>query len=105
MVAIYIVSEKGKNVFLRLKQYKIAQDEKKSLETAKMIVRGKIKNQISFMQRIKRKNQIDDKKILDAIIKIKLFLNDVENCESTESLRGVEGCASRCYFEVFRLIA
>ena len=46
----------GKNVFLRQKQYRILDDEKKSLDIAKSIVCGKIKNQISFMQRIKRKN-------------------------------------------------
>lgn len=94
--------KEDKNCFLRLKQYQLLQDEKKSLEVAKEIVRGKIKNQISFMQRIKRKNQVEEEKVLEAISQVKNLLADVDNCETVESLRGKEGCAAKSYFEVFR---
>ena len=46
----------SKNIFLRQKQFRILDNPKKSLEIAKNIVAGKIRNEISFMQRIKRKS-------------------------------------------------
>lgn len=59
--------ENGKNVFLRQKQFRILDDKLKSSEIAKSIVIGKIKNQISFMQRIKRKDNRTNAEIESAI--------------------------------------
>ena len=47
----------SKNVFLRQKQYEILSSQEKTLQLAKSIVFGKIRNQLSFMQRIKRKGK------------------------------------------------
>ena len=91
----------SKNVFLRQKQYRILDDKKSSLEIARSIVIGKIKNQISFMQRIKRKNGAEEKKVIDAINAVKNTLNDSEKTEEIEKLRGYEGIAARNYFSVF----
>ena len=57
----------SKNVFLRQKQFRILDDEIKSLEIAKSIVAGKIRNEISFMQRIKRKGNSEDIQIENSI--------------------------------------
>ena len=51
----------SKNIFLRQKQYRILDDKKASLEIARSIVCGKIRNEISFMQRIKRKSDFTAK--------------------------------------------
>ena len=91
----------SKNVFLRQKQYRILDNEKQSLEIARSIVVGKIKNQISFMQRIKRKNGMEEKSVTDAIASIKNTLNDAEKTDDIEKLRGYEGIAARYYFSVF----
>ena len=91
----------SKNVFLRQKQYLISADESESLEIAKMIAVGKMKNQVSFMQRIKRKNDTTEE-IENAIVKTKKIIEDAQNALSVESLRGYEGNASRLYFDVFR---
>lgn len=95
----------GKNVFLRQKQYAILSNEKQSLEIAKSIVIGKIKNQLSFVQRIKRKNddKLADKKIQLEVYKLKSYLVDCEETDSVEKLRGLEGISARSYFSVFGL--
>lgn len=90
-----------RNVFLRMAQYKIWNDEKKSLEIAKGIVTGKIKNQLSFMQRIKRTSKLEEE-LHQAVKKIKEVQNEIQKCVHIKSLRGLEGAASRIYFSVFK---
>lgn len=91
----------SKNVFLRQKQFRILDDEKKSLGIAISIVAGKIRNEISFMQRIKRKANSDDEKVKDAINDVKNVLASLEKAQNIDELRGFEGIAARKYFEVF----
>lgn len=91
----------GKNVFLRQRQYRILDDQKQSLEIARSIVTGKIKNQISFMQRIKRKTGAEERIILDSINATKNILENAQITDDIEKLRGYEGIAARQYFEVF----
>lgn len=94
----------NKNVFLRQKQYQILSNQKQSLEIARSIVVGKIKNQISFMQRIKRKSNLTDNeelKIEDALNSVKSSLSYAETTDNIEKLRGFEGIAARSYFSIF----
>ena len=91
----------SKNIFLRQRQFRIIDDSKKSLEIARSIVRGKIRNEISFMQRIKRKSDKELRVLEDAVSFVKNTLNDVERTEDIEQLRGYEGVAARKYFAVF----
>lgn len=93
----------GKNIFLRQKQFRILDNPQKSLEIAKSIVTGKIRNEISFMQRIKRKNNFSDKKIEFALASVKTALSNAESTDDIDKLRGYEGIAARKYFEVFGL--
>ncbi len=96
----------SKNIFLRQRQYRILDNEKSSLEIARSIVCGKIRNEISFMQRIKRKSTStikDEEKIKEAINFVKNLLIDAEKASSIDSLRGYEGNAAKKYFEVFGL--
>lgn len=97
----------SKNVFLRQKQYAVLSDGAASLEIAKSIVEGKIRNQICFMQRIKRKSDgfgvTAEKTVQNAVERAKRFLADCERAESIEKLRGFEGIAAKSYFEVFAL--
>lgn len=92
----------GKNIFLRQKQFRILDNPQKSLEIARSIVAGKIRNEISFMQRIKRKNSASDKNIENAVIAVKRILDKAENANDMEQVRGFEGLAAREYFGVFR---
>lgn len=91
-----------KNVFLRQKQFRILDNPKKSLNIAKSIVCGKLKNEISFMQRIKRKNSAENTEIENAVAALKNTLSNAEKTGDIEKLRGYEGIAARKYFEVFK---
>lgn len=91
----------SKNVFLRQKQFRILDDAEKSLGIARSIVAGKIRNEISFMQRIKCKTNSDDEKVKDAINDVKNVLASLEKSQNIDELRGFEGIAARKYFEVF----
>ena len=51
-----IAFQTGKNVFLRQKQFQVLDDEKFRLNFSKWIVKGKLKNQLSFMQRMIRRH-------------------------------------------------
>lgn len=103
---ILIQYENSKNVFLRQNQYRIVDNLEDSLEIAKIIVSGKIKNQLTFLQRIKRvDNNFENKRdeILFVINELKLNLLKVKKCKSMNTLRGIEGFASRLYFFIFGL--
>ncbi len=92
--------QKKKNVFLRLKQYKLYEDEKFKLEFARSIVIGKLKNQLTFLQRLgRRKSQ--SVAVKPSVDGIKKLIEKAENADSVESLRGYEGMGSKYYFKVF----
>lgn len=93
----------SKNVFLRQRQFGILGDARKSLEIARAIVAGKIRNEISFMQRIKRKSAEENRLLDEAINSVKHTLKNVERTEDIEQLRGYEGIAARKYFSVLGL--
>jgi hypothetical protein len=97
-----LVYANNKNVFLRQQQYRLMDNPAQTLQVAKGIVIGKIKNQLSFMQRIKRKTTEVDAEIQTAITRIKQLIEKAETITSLESLRGIEGNASKWYFSVFR---
>ncbi len=90
----------SKNIFLRQKQFQLLDDRVRSLEIAKSIVLGKIKNQLTFMQRIKRSR--GSKSDLDTAVKtVKNAIKDVEKCKKVETLRGLEGNVAKSYFSAF----
>lgn len=98
----------GKNGFLRQKQYRLLDDEKKSLEIAKTIVAGKIKNELAFLNRFNRSEHLSEKenekakaRIENAIIKIKEHLKKSQKCKNKDQLRGTEGAAAKEYFDLF----
>ena len=97
-----LVYANNKNVFLRQKQYRLMDNPEQMLQVAKAIVIGKIKNQLSFMQRIKRKTTQETAEIENAVNSIKQLLKTADTVLAIDSLRGIEGNASRCYFSVFR---
>ena len=77
----------GKNIFLRQKQFRILDNPQKSLEIAKSIVAGKIRNEISFMQRIKRKNSNENEAVENAISSVKNTLSNAEKTDDIEKAK------------------
>lgn len=90
----------SKNVYLRMKQYELLKDDNFRLNLSKKIVSFKIKNEINFMQEIKKKKE-NASKLLEAIEKNKSLLSKIENSKSLDELRGIEGNAAKNYFSVF----
>jgi CRISPR-associated protein Cas1 len=91
----------AKNIFLRKRQFLLSGDEDVSLSLVKSIVTAKIKNQLCFVQRIKRKNH-NEEAFRQAIGSLKSALENTADCKNINVLRGYEGIAAKNYFSVFR---
>ncbi|AEH45218.1 CRISPR-associated protein Cas1 [Thermodesulfatator indicus DSM 15286] len=90
---------RGKNVELRLAQFRAFDNEKRRLEIARAVIAGKIRNQKNFLRRQNRK--LKNEKIGQAILKLRHKIKEAEDAQSLESLRGIEGQAAQVYFDVF----
>ncbi len=89
----------GKNVFLRIAQFEAYNDENFGLSLAKDIVRGKIKNAVSFIHRFQRNHpEIDFK---EDVKRLKNCLLILERKQSVGSVVGIEGVATAIYFKCF----
>ena len=91
----------GKNVFLRQKQYKSIEDQEFVLEFARSVVRGKLRNQLTFMQRTLRTKTVDSA-ARESVNGMKGALSSLEKAETVDSVRGYEGLGARLYFSVFQ---
>ncbi len=90
---------RGKNIELRLAQFRAFEDERRRLALAKAFVRGKISNQRAFLRRQNRK--LKSERLSQAILALRGQLKELEKAQNLEALRGVEGRAAHLYFEVF----
>jgi len=92
---------KGKNVFLRQRQFQSLDDDQFALQFVKSVVRGKLRNQLTFMQRISRSRELGSE-VKRAIADMKQTILSLEKADNLKSLRGLEGIGARYYFSVFR---
>jgi CRISPR-associated protein Cas1 len=84
-----------KNIALRRAQFRLADSEWFSLNLARTLVAGKIRNQRTMLQR----NHIEPKK--SSLAFMKTMAERAEGAASLEVLLGIEGTAARTYFEEF----
>jgi CRISPR-associated protein Cas1 len=91
------------NVLLRREQYKRADVVSECLPIARSIVLAKIANCRTSLQRALRDHggKADSSNLEKAIGHLGSFIRDVKNEIDIDRIRGFEGYASRCYFEVF----
>jgi len=87
----------SKNIELRIKQFERLKEFDFKLEIAKAVIKGKIENQRMLLRRINRKGL----GLEDTILKLKKFVQKVDEETNIESLRGIEGSASRLYFSAY----
>lgn len=85
-----------KNVELRRAQYRLAEDERRSLPIARSIVESKIANSRTLLR---RNHPAPPPRTLRALKELAL---SARAAESTASLLGIEGSAARAYFELFQ---
>ncbi len=98
-----VVGETSGNVFLRREQYRIADNERKSLDIAQNMIIGKIFNSRYSVERTLRDHElrINAEKFNNAS---SFLLNSAKKCDtvlSKDELRGIEGEAASVYFGVF----
>ncbi len=96
-----IAFKEGKNVFLRQKQFQKLEDYQFRLQFGKSIVKGKLKNQLIFMQRTLRRRELQEKSA-EQIEKMKQTIDKIDSAESIETCRGYEGIGAKYFFSIFR---
>jgi len=96
-----LIFNEPKNIFLRKKQYFFSGDEGSKLSIARTIVMAKVKNELTFVQRIKRKND-NEHEFTDIIQSFKRIIEQIESVENMDKLRGYEGIGAKNYFSIFR---
>lgn len=92
-----------RHVALRKAQYQQLSDSGFAARTAGMIVSGKIRNMIHLL--LLRGRQYDDPTLKNAAAGLRSIVNRLENTGDLDIIRGLEGAATRIYFQCFgRLI-
>jgi len=96
-----LVFQEHKNVFLRQKQFKQLESFPFRLQIAQAIVEGKLRNQLSFMQRIIRKDE--KRSFLNQVTdNLKGIIDKIPTTTELSSLRGLEGIGAKYFFSVFQ---
>ncbi len=90
------------NVLLRKKQYKVSEDSHFQLSIAKSCIAAKVLNSRNILQRAIRDHKagIDAEKIENVVNRLQFTLKNIEEANNIDTLRGIEGDASKWYFSV-----
>ena len=96
-------SETAGNVYLRREQYRIADDEVRSIGIARNFVAGKLYNAKYVLLRCARDHamQVDAEALRRAAANIQAGLSACIQAENDDALRGIEGNAASQYFGTF----
>jgi CRISPR-associated protein Cas1 len=89
------------NVLLRRQQYRLADDEKATSHIARSVLIGKIANSRAVLMRAARESDRENAALVSAVKYLGGTAQDIEKTSSLDVLRGREGDAARCYFDVF----
>jgi CRISP-associated protein Cas1 len=91
------------NLLLRKKQYELSQDEQASVAIAVSFLLGKIANNRKVIERALRDHAmlVDVASLRTVSDFLKGSLKSVQEAETLEELRGLEGSAAKQYFKVF----
>jgi CRISP-associated protein Cas1 len=90
---------KARNIPLRMRQYELAHAEGPCMELAREVVRCKIANSAAVLRRFRRNHP--EAIAPEAIDVLDRSLEAVVGASSPAVLRGVEGAAAACYFDLF----
>lgn len=89
----------SQSVFLRLAQYQRYLDETYRLDFAKALIHAKIASQIQWATAQKWETGEEDWRV--TVEQIKTLMESIASRNTLDELRGVEGSASRLYFQLF----
>lgn len=98
-----VVGEPTGNVYLRKTQFLNSENADASLLIARNFILGKVYNQRWIVERFIRDHgmQIDVDKFKQISMKLKTGLQEINNADSMDSLRGIEGSLATDYFSIF----
>lgn len=88
-----------KDVERRRKQYLNLSDKDFLLKTARSLVQGKLRNQARFLQVLGQRNS--SQHVLSMAMAIRAMVRNVQELDTLDILRGVEGNAAKIYFKAF----
>ncbi len=94
-----VVPETSKNIYLRMAQHHVYENEQLRINWARIIVRAKITNQRSFLLRCRRIHPEAD--LSESIDHLKNSLDKLGEKKTLNELMGAEGFASSVYFKVY----
>ncbi len=94
------------NILLRQAQYRLADQAEGTLEIARAIVAGKLKNSRSVLMRGARESDDDSeaKELGRMAVNLAASLRSTKGAQTVDELRGIEGEAARNYFTGLNLI-
>ncbi len=90
------------NIEREYRQYKLMEDNLKTLEISKKIIYGKAKNQNEILKRYTR--NFDSVEIKNIIKEIEININKIKYAKNTMELMGIEGYISKQYFKAMRYL-
>lgn len=91
--------DEHRHVALRQAQYILLSQPDFALKTARIVVRGKIRNMARFL--LLRARQYGSDALRIGAVKMKSMAETANNMPDLDKLRGLEGSGSRIYFELF----
>jgi len=93
------------NVLLRRAQHRLVDDATRTLEMARTLVLGKLKNSRTLLQRAAREtSEVSESQQLDRIVlDLAASLRATQQADTLDALRGIEGEAARNYFGALNL--
>jgi len=94
--------DEHRHVARRKAQYLQLSDAGFALKTAKLIVAGKVSNMIRFL--MLRSRQYGEDALNLAAVRLRGLYAHLDDAKALDALRGLEGTATRVYFEVFRYL-
>ncbi len=86
------------NILLRRQQFAALEDPVQRMRLVKSILLGKLVNSKLFLQRQKREREDPDGKIARAIDKLTEAAKNLQEAQTVDSMRGIEGAAAVAYF-------
>lgn len=92
----------NKNILLRKDQFRVTQQPEWQITLARRFVGGKIANMRTILMRYVRDS--DDAILEQSVRQLSIIGDKAAESDSLDSLRGLEGNASRNYFQVFGIL-
>lgn len=98
-----VIGESKGNVILRKRQYLLSENDHQAAHLARNFITGKIYNQKWIIERHTRDHpmRIDVPRFKDASRQLSSIMREVRDCDDLDQLRGWEGKAANCYFQLF----